>query len=284
MEPTNRSHPIGFIAVIWHNAIPLLCTLYRTPRRENMRVFSCSVFQCVAVYYIVMHCVWHLSIWKRKSPWLQCVAVCCGVLLRNAKCVTSQHMRTERCWIAACCSVLHCAAVCCSVLQCVAVCCSVLQRIIECMTSQQHAHVRLLACVAVCCSVLQWITSVLQCVAVCCSVLQFITIYDVECTTSQQHKHTTQHLRVLTSSCFKHTVRCCLNLGERVHSIHTLAAIECSLVLIAVCCSLLQCVGSVLQCVVVCCVRCELVLFGAHLVLCYLQHYHVPIWRICLHM
>ena len=52
-------------------------------------------------------------------------------------------------YVAACCSVLQCAAVCCSVLQCAAACCSVLQ------------------CVAVCCSVL-------QCIAVCCSVLQCI--------------------------------------------------------------------------------------------------------------
>jgi len=45
---------------------------------------------------------------------LECVAVCCSVLL----CVVKFDSF---------CSVLQCVAVCCSVLQCVAVCCSVLQ-------------------------------------------------------------------------------------------------------------------------------------------------------------
>jgi len=53
---------------------------------------------------------------------LQCVKVCCSVLLE----VQCDGRRTVVC-AAVCCSVLQCVAVCCSVLQCVAVCCSVLQ-------------------------------------------------------------------------------------------------------------------------------------------------------------
>jgi len=54
---------------------------------------------------------------------LQCVAVCCSVLLCVAVCCSVLQC------IAVCCSVLQCVAVCCSVLQCIAVCCSVLHRV-----------------------------------------------------------------------------------------------------------------------------------------------------------
>jgi len=55
-------------------------------------------------------------------------------------------------------------AACCSVLQCAAVCCSVLQSRGRCDVMQ------CVQCVAVCCSVL-------QCVAVCCGVLQHVAEY-----------------------------------------------------------------------------------------------------------
>jgi len=96
---------------------------------------------------------------------LQCVVVCCSVLLCVAvtlppvpdtpKSISVSVLllysacmcyRVIKC-VTACCRVLQCLAVCCSVLQCVAVHCSALQ------------------CAAMCCSVL-------QCVAVSCSVLQ----------------------------------------------------------------------------------------------------------------
>ena len=98
---------------------------------------------------------------------LQCVAVCCSILLQ---CVT------------VCCSVLQCVAVCCSVLQVSMaiirlLCCSVLQCVAVCYSVLQCVAVRcsVLQCVAVCCSVLQCVAvccSVLECVGVCCSVLQ----------------------------------------------------------------------------------------------------------------
>jgi len=50
---------------------------------------------------------------------LQCVAVCCSVLLRLEVPERSAPVLYLR--------VLQCVAVCCSALQCVAVCCSVLQ-------------------------------------------------------------------------------------------------------------------------------------------------------------
>ena len=97
---------------------------------------------------------------------LQCVAVCCSVLVEESQ---PKRPRANEKWrvcgvcvviiepsTGVCCSVLQGVAVCCSVLQCVAVCCSVLQCAAECCS--------VLQCVAVCCSVL-------QCVAVCCSVL-----------------------------------------------------------------------------------------------------------------
>jgi len=72
---------------------------------------------------------------------LQCVAVCCSVLIVPPAPLVIHSVITRLD-----CSELQSVAVCCSVLQCVAVCYNMLQ------------------CVAVCCSVL-------QCVAVCCSVL-----------------------------------------------------------------------------------------------------------------
>ena len=73
---------------------------------------------------------------------LQCVAVCCSVLLCIVAVVTKRIMlrwefeklsckgscyvgsENVRSCVAACCGALQCVAVCCSVLLCVAVCCS----------------------------------------------------------------------------------------------------------------------------------------------------------------
>ena len=90
--------------------------------------------------------------------------------------------------VAACCSVLQCAAVCCRFLfsprppvicpccrlplQCVAVCCSVLQ----CVAGFPFCFLQCVVACAVCCRFLhlfiEGCCSVLQCVAVCCNVLQ----------------------------------------------------------------------------------------------------------------
>jgi len=53
---------------------------------------------------------------------LLCVAVCCGVLVRDV-CLDAIHDRCHllQCVAAYCSVVLLCVAVCCSVLQCVAV-------------------------------------------------------------------------------------------------------------------------------------------------------------------
>ena len=78
---------------------------------------------------------------------LQCVAMCCSILLRFAMYGGNVIQ-----------SVLQCVAVCCSALQCVAVCCRV--------PPLSVGRVR----VMVCCSVL-------QCVLVCCSSLECVTVY-----------------------------------------------------------------------------------------------------------
>jgi len=108
-------------------------------------VVCCSVLQCVALCFSVHEKIHGISNVKNVPVFscefacfrlfnyysvLQCVAVCCSVLL----CVVV-YCSMLQC-VAVCCSVLQCVAVWCSVLQCVAVWCSVLQ------------------CVAVCCSVL----------------------------------------------------------------------------------------------------------------------------------
>jgi len=67
---------------------------------------------------------------------LQCVAVCCNMLLVDCTEEKTKLFRSVRCSlstrtvlqnVADCCSVLLRVAVCCSLLQCVAVCCSVTQ-------------------------------------------------------------------------------------------------------------------------------------------------------------
>jgi len=104
------------------------------------------VLQCVAVFQHQDVSLVLLSVamkYPRKTPVLQCVAVCC--------------------------SVLQCVAVCCSVLQCVAVCCSVLlSRSVSSFTGCSDEIPMNYTCDAVTCC------SVLQCIAVCCSVLQCV--------------------------------------------------------------------------------------------------------------
>ena len=108
--------------------------------------------------------------------------------------------------VAECCSVLQCDAVCCSVLQCVAVCCSVLQ------------------CGAVCCSVV-------QCGAVWCSVVQGATLYAPRPT----RRPRTIHLPVARR--FVHVI---------VMHVHADVSVRYSYIcthVVAVCCSVLQCVA-----------------------------------------
>jgi len=57
-------------------------------------------------------------------PWLQCIALCCSVLLQCDFAVVVREEGDQT----VCCSVLMCVAVCCSVLKCVAVCRSDLRR------------------------------------------------------------------------------------------------------------------------------------------------------------
>jgi len=127
---------------------------------------------------------------------LQCVAVCCSVLLslqpririQDAYCNTHsnllqhnvQTLQWGRIWVHHCrrtalatASYLNTysgiVAVCCPVLlQCVAVCCSVLQCVAACGSVWQYVAVR--------CIVLQC-CSVFQCVAVWCSVLHCVAVY-----------------------------------------------------------------------------------------------------------
>jgi len=130
----------------------------------------CSVWQYVAVFPILLQLA---RVSFKCGRELQCVAVCCGVLL----CVNypSNLLKYVKS-VAVCCSVWQCVAVCCSVVQCGSVSdsppicpsmsngCSVLQAHI--FTS---ARLRVLQLVAVCCSGL-------QSVAVCCSGLQSVAV------------------------------------------------------------------------------------------------------------
>jgi len=88
--------------------------------------------------------------------------------------------------VAACCSVLPCAASVAparvqvrDVLQCVAVCCGVLLSMVQCVVvcciALHHVQLHVYKCfmrVAVCCSVCSVFAVCLQCVAVCCAMLQ----------------------------------------------------------------------------------------------------------------
>ena len=129
-----------------------------------------------------------------------------------------------------CCSVLQCVAVSCSVLQCVTI-----TNVVSVYTWNEY---RVAACcsvlqyVAECCSVLplpMWYqytlgtSTVLQCVAACCSVLQSVAVcYPWQC-------------------------------GISIH-MEWVSRLIAFVVVVAVCCSVLQCVAvccSVLQCVAV---------------------------------
>jgi len=147
-------------------------------RRVTSHIPYVYVLQCVAVCCRVLLCVAGRQVTSHTQYVyvLQCVA---NVLQRVALCCRKTiHVAYTLCiCVAVCCRGLQCVAVCCSALQCVAVCCSVLQSVAECC--------RVLQSVAVCCVVLQdhelhriylyvyvlQCFAVLQCVAVCCSML-----------------------------------------------------------------------------------------------------------------
>jgi len=145
-----------------------------------------------------------------------------------------------------CCSALQCVAVCRSAVQCVAVCRSAVQCVAVCRSAVQ--------CVAVCCSVL-------QCVAVCCSVLQCVAVW---CTQAILHKSAiTPHTRARAntrSSRAQPMLEPVLTPHLSIQNHHTPATLRMQKEplpsILAVCCSVLQCVAvccSVLQCVAVCC-------------------------------
>jgi len=85
---------------------------------DEMRTSDDSVLQCL--HNLSCRCV-HLMI-SRLRRVLQCVAVCCSVLLNEMS--TSDDKQALQCG-AVCGIVWRCVAVCCSVLQCFAVCCGV---------------------------------------------------------------------------------------------------------------------------------------------------------------
>jgi len=161
----------------------LLCV---AGRRVTSRIQYVYVLQCVAEGCFVLqedesHRIYLMCM---GCSVLQCVAVCCSVLLCVAGRRVTSHIHICVC-VAVCCSLLQCVAECCFVLQedesrriylyvyvlqCVAVCCSVLQCVAECCFVLQedelhriYLYVYVLQCFAVLCSVL-------QCVAVCCLV------------------------------------------------------------------------------------------------------------------
>ena len=129
---------------------------------------------------------------------LQCVAVCCSVLLCVAVCCSVLQC------VAVCCSVLQCVAVCCSVLQCVAVCCSVLLRVAVCCIVLHTSLIRLLVFVCVCvCNTLQHTAthaahcSTLQHTATRCNTLQHAATHAMHCNTLQHMQHTAKHCNTL---------------------------------------------------------------------------------------
>jgi len=125
------------------------------------------------------------------------------------------------------CSVVQCGAAWCSVVQCGAVWCSVLQ------------------CGAVCCSVL-------QCVAVCCSVVQCVAVWD----TANSGAILIKVWRSLLGSLIfigHFPQKWPIFSGSFVENdLHLTGSYESVVQKGAVCCSVLQCHSSELQCVVVC--------------------------------
>ena len=119
---------------------------------------------------------------------------------------------------------------CCSALQCVSVCCSVLQWKVE--------HCSVLQCVAVC-------YYVLLCVAVCCCVLLCVAVYVCACACTRTRAQIGKEASSLPIHLFA-----CIFLWVLFRVIH-----ERYLIIIKVCCSVLQCIAvccSALQCVAVC--------------------------------
>jgi len=200
----------------------------------------CSVEQCAAVCWNVLHCSLQRYMYLTWLAWdiitgrygLQCVAVCrslftvcCSVL----QCVAANCCMLQR--VVLCCSMVQCVAVRCSALQCVAVRCSVLQCHYECgMTAvwcDKNRGIYLLQCVAVCCRVLQCVALL---VAACGSAMLCVTWLTCDMTTDEQ-------------SPWSHIEACICR------------AMQCD----AVWCSVMQCdamwcnVLQVLQCFAMCC-------------------------------
>ena len=132
------------------------CTSAMLTRLFSVATDAAKTVQSVAVCYSVLQCgaMW-CSVLHRRARRLRVTPFCTLELLARQR-----QPRVLQC-VAVCCSVLLCAAVCCSVLQCVAVCCCVLLCVAVCCSA--------LLCVAGCCCVLQCVAvccNVLQCVAV----------------------------------------------------------------------------------------------------------------------
>ena len=90
---------------------------------ESISAFKAAdVLQCVAVCCSVLVCV------ALCFVEVQCGAACCSVVQYVSYTACSSHHMilspSLPLTLQVCCSVLQCVAVCCSVLQCVAVCCS----------------------------------------------------------------------------------------------------------------------------------------------------------------
>ena len=93
---------------------------------------------------------------------LQCVAMCCSVLLCESRTSHRCQLADPPC-VAVRCIVLKCVAVHCSVLQCIAVCCSVFQCVAVCVVHPIAANSPTYTVLQ--CDELKF--SVLRCVAVC---------------------------------------------------------------------------------------------------------------------
>ena len=203
----------------------------------------CSVLQCVAVYCNVLTVCRSL---------LQCVAVCCSVwqgstvrhvcedhivcvsvfvclCVRAYICVCAHMQKPIRAGtrmirnvvtvvlVAVCCRASYCVTVCCSAWQCIAARCSAY----TCVCAHKQKPIRAgtpmiwnvvsVVLVAVCCSVL-------QCVTVCCSALQRTAV------------------RCSAYMCV------CAHVQKPVRAGTRMIRNVVTVVLVAVCCSVLQCV------------------------------------------
>jgi len=186
-------------------------------------VVCCSVLQCVAVWFGVLQ---HVAVF---CSMLQCVAVCCSEW-RQIKCL----------WLgsATYCNTLQHTATHCNTLQHTASRCNIVQRTATHRNTLQHPT-------TYCnCTTLWIIVAVklsLQCVAVCCR--------------ESDHCYRVMHREGFLLQCVK---VCC---RERDYCCTVFSVLRCVAereIIVAVCCSVFQCVSvccSVLQCVAVCCIE-----------------------------